>query len=147
MGTFTLVFSILISAVCFWASIKMMRLYFKVKAWKRIPATVISKKIELHKRISTRNSPYAVRVDYKYKYNNQEYSNNKVYMVELINGQANHMESRAKKKLEEIGDVITISVDPKDPQRSVIFINGIGMYVFMFFMAILSLLIGIANYN
>ncbi|MBA3680014.1 MAG: DUF3592 domain-containing protein [Bacteroidetes bacterium] len=147
MGVFTLIFALLISGVCFWVSIKMIHLYFKVNSWKKTPATVISKKIELHKRVSTRRSPYGIKVDYKYIYNNHEYFNNKVYMVELINGQVNHMEPAAQKKLNEINDLITILVNPKDPAESVIFSSGIGLSIVIFFMGALSLLIGIANYN
>ena len=147
MGLFTLIFSVIISILCFWSSIKLILLYFKVRAWDKIKVTVISKKIELHKKVSTKNSPYGVKVEYKYDYNNIEYINNKVYLVELIGGQTNFMESSAQKVVDEIGDTALIYVNPKDAKESVMFCNGIGMYVVIFFLGILSLLIGIGYYN
>jgi len=122
-------------------------LYFKVKAWDKLKATVISKKIELHKKVSTKNSPYGVKVEYKYQHNSIEYTNNKVYLVELIGGQTNFMESSAKKAINEIGDTALIYVNPKDPKESVMFCNGIGMYVIIFFFGIISLLVGMSYYN
>ncbi|MDP1799974.1 MAG: DUF3592 domain-containing protein [Bacteroidota bacterium] len=147
MGTFTLIFSILIAAVCFWSSIKLIALYLKVNAWDKVNATVISKKVELHKKVSTRNSPYAVRVEYRYAYNGTEYTNDKVYLVELIGGQTNHMESAANKKINEIKETETIFVNSKDPQESVMFCNGIVMYVVVFLFGIMSLLIGYSYYK
>ena len=147
MGTFTLVFSMVIAAVCFWSSIKLILLYFKVKGWDKIPATVISKRVELHKRVSTRNSPYAVRVDYKYNYNGVEYSGDKVYLLELIGGQANHMKSSAEKIIDKIENDINIFVNPKDPKESVMYCNGVVLYVVVFFFGILSLLIGYSYYK
>lgn len=147
MGTFILIFSILIAAVCFWSSIKLILLYFKVNGWEKVNATIISKKVELHTKVSTKNSPYAVRVEYKYNYNGTEYKNDKVYLVELIGGQTNHMESAANKKINEIKESETIFVNPKDPQESIMFCNGIVMYVVVFFFGIMSLLIGYSYYK
>lgn len=142
MGVF--VFSLVISLLCIWASTKMLSIYFKVKAWKKTMAIVISKKIELHKKVSVKNAPYAVRVEYKYVVDGNEYLNDKVYLVELLGGQANHMESSAKKIIDKFRDEIEVRVDPKDPQRSVVFCTGVIMNFFILFIGIISLLIGIS---
>lgn len=142
MGIF--IFSIVISVLCVWASAKLIALYFKVSAWKKVPATIISKKTELHKKVSTKNSPYAVRVQYTYNIDGKEYTNDKVYLVELMGGQANHMESSAKKIINEIKDTVEVYVDPKDPQRSVLFCTGVGMYFFILFVGIISWVIGMS---
>ncbi len=142
MGVF--IFSIIISVVCIWASARLISLYFKVRSWNRIQATIISKKIELHKKVSSRNSPYAIRVEYRYNFNNKEYINNKVYLAELLGGQANYMESSAKRVLENIKDTAEIYVDPTDPQRSVLFCTGVGMYFFILFIGMISWLIGMS---
>lgn len=147
MAIFILIFSILIAAVCFWSSIKLILLYLKVNAWEKVNATVVSKKVVLHKKISTKNSPYWIFVEYKYNYKGKEYTNSKVYLVELIGGQTNHMESAANKKINEIKESETIFVNPKDPQESVMFCNGIVMYVVIFFFGIMSLLIGYSYYK
>ncbi len=142
MGIF--IFSLAISLLCIWASTKMLNIYFKVRAWKKTMAIVISKKIELHKKVSVKNAPYAVRIEYKYVVDGKEYLNNKVYLVELLGGQANHMESSAKKIIDELGNEIEVRVDPKDPQSSVVFCKGVIMNFFILFIGIISLLIGIS---
>ncbi len=142
MGIF--IFSLAISLLCIWASTKMLNIYFKVRAWKKTTAIVISKKAELHKKVSVKNAPYAVRVEYKYVVDGKEYLNNKVYLVELLGGQANHMESSAKKIIDEFRNEIEVRVDPKDAQRSVVFCTGVIMNFFILFIGIISLLIGIS---
>ncbi|MBA2611826.1 MAG: DUF3592 domain-containing protein [Bacteroidetes bacterium] len=147
MRTFTLIFSIVIAAVCFWSGIKLILLYFKVKAWEKVQALVISKKVELHKKVSSRNSPYGVRIEYKYNYHGKDYTNNKVYLVELIGGQVNHMESAAAKAINKIENQVVVYVNQKDPQESVLFCNGVGLYVVIFFFGIISLLISFSYYQ
>jgi hypothetical protein len=54
------------------------------------------------------------------------------------------MESDAKKCLSAINDKKKIYVDPADPSCSVMFCDGIGLYIFIFCAGILSFLIGFA---
>lgn len=147
MGTFTLIFSIVVAVVCFWSSIKLILLYLKVNTWNKTNATIVSKKVELHKKNSTRNSPYGVFVDYKYNYDGKEYINNKVYLVELIKGQTNHTHANATKVINKMENEISIYFNPKDRQESVIFCTGIGLYILVFFFGIISLLVGYSYYE
>ena len=145
MNIVVLIFSILISLGCFWFGFKFIKIYFKVKKWERVNATVVSKKAEPHKKNSTGRSRYGVLVDYKYNYNNVDYVNNKVYLIELLGGQANHMESSAKKIVDKIEHTISIYVNQQNPQESVIFCDGILLYVFIIIMGIGSLLMGLSS--
>jgi hypothetical protein len=54
------------------------------------------------------------------------------------------MKSTAENKLNEINKTMTIYVDPNDPTQSVMYCESISLYVYVIFMAIVSLLIGIS---
>ncbi len=148
MKFFILFFALTISLLCFWYGSKFITLYLKIKkSWTVTKASVLSKKAELHKQTSTAKAQYAVRVEYQYAYQNQSYQNNTVYLVELLNGQANHMESNAQKIVANIPNPVSIYVNPENPKESVIFCEGIGLYVFIVAMGFVSLLMGIAYYK
>jgi hypothetical protein len=135
----------MISAVAFWFSIKFISLYLKVKKWNRVKATIISKEIFLHPKVSSSRSPYGIKVNYTYQVDNSTYKGCKMYLVELAGGQTNHMKSTAESKLNKIEDTMSIYVNPKDSTQSVMYCEGIGLYLFMFFMGIISLLIGLSK--
>jgi hypothetical protein len=145
MNYFTIIFALGISAVAFWFSIKFIRLYFKVKRWNRVNATILSKQLFLHPKISSSRSPYGIKVNYTYHVDNSTYSGNKVYLVELAGGQTNQMKSTAENKLNKIEDIMSIYVNPNDLTKSVMYCEGIGLYILVFFIGLLSLLIGISN--
>ncbi|MCW3076038.1 MAG: hypothetical protein JWO32_647 [Bacteroidetes bacterium] len=145
MNYFTLIFSLLISSVCFFFSIKMIRLYLKVKKWSRVSARIISKEMFIHPKYSTSRSPYGIKAEYHYKMNDIEYSGHFIYLAELAGGQTNHMKSVAEKRLEKIEPTMLIYINPEDPKQSVMFCEGIGLYVFVFCMGVLSLFIGLGG--
>jgi hypothetical protein len=143
MNIFVFVFSVLIAAGCFWFSIKMIRLYFRVKKWNRTSATVLSKEIIHHTKRSTSRTPYGFKVNYTYNVNGLPYTSDKVYLVELIGGQANHMSGEAERRLEKIKDTMTVWVDPRDPSRAVMYFDGIGLYVLVFCLGFVVLFVGL----
>lgn len=145
MNYFTFIFALVISAIAFWFSIKFIHLYFKVKKWNRVNATILSKEVFLHPKISSSRSPYGIKVNYTYQVDNSTYSGNKIYLVELAGGQTNHMKSIAENKLNKIKDTMSIYVNPNDQSESVIYCEGIGLYILVFFMGLLSLLIGLSK--
>ncbi len=145
MNYFTFIFALGISAVAFWFSIKFIRLYFKVKKWNKVQATILSKELFLHPKTSSSRSHYGFKVNYTYQVDNSRYSGNKIYLVELAGGQTNHMKSTAENKLSKIEDIMSIYVNPKDSSQSVIYCEGIGLYILVFFIGLLSLLIGLAE--
>ncbi len=145
MNYFTCIFSLVISALAFWFSIKFIRLYFKVKKWDRVKATITLKEMFIHPKTSTSRSPYGLKVNYTYHINGTEYNGNMIYLTDLVGGQTNHMKSTAENKLNQIEKTMTVYVNTTDPKQSVIYCEGIGLYLFIFFMAIISLLIAISK--
>ncbi|MES2567627.1 MAG: DUF3592 domain-containing protein [Bacteroidota bacterium] len=138
------IFSLLMAMGCFWISSKMIRLYLKVKKWNRVNARVVSKELFIHPKYSTSRSPYGLKVEYTYEIDGKNYIAHNVYLAELAGGQANHMKSDAEKRLNKIQERMNVFVDPNDPARTVMYCEGVGLYVFVFFMGILSILIGIS---
>lgn len=99
----------------------------------------------LHPKYSTSRTPYGIKAEYHYNINGTEHSGNKIYLVELAGGQANHIKSDAEKKLNRIEPVMKVYVNPVDPKQSVMYCEGIGLYVFIFCMGIVSLLMGLGS--
>lgn len=145
MNYFVFIFSIIISIAAFWFSIKFIRLYLKVKKWNRAKATIISKEIFLHPKVSSSRSQYGIKVNYTYQVDYSSYNGNNVYLVELAGGQANHMKRTAESKLNKIEDTMSIYVNPNDPTKTVMYCDGIVLYMLMFFMAIIALLVGLSK--
>jgi hypothetical protein len=120
-------------------------LYLKVKKWSRIKATILSKEILIHTKYSTSRSPFGLKVDYNYQLNKLTYTGNKVYLLELIGGQANHLKKTAERTLSKINQSIEVYVNPLDPMQSVMFCEAVGSYILVFFMGIIALLIGLSK--
>ena len=137
----TALFSLVISLFALWFGFKLTKSYITVKNWDKIEATVLSKKVLKQEKSSTRGS-YGVKVDYSYVFNNQKYTNNKVYLVELSGAQVNQYQSNAEKVVDKFQDKITIYVNPNQPEQSVIFCDGIILYVFCFIMGLFMFLYG-----
>ena len=108
-------------------------------------ATIISKEIILHPKTSSPRSPYGLKVEYAYQVNHIAFKGQKVDLIELEGGQTNHMKSMAEKRLNKIDNTALIYVNPIDSEQSVMYCEGIGLYILVFFMAIFSLLIGLVN--
>lgn len=145
MNYFTFIFATIIGLFLLWFSIKFIRLYFKVKKWNRVSANVTLKELFLHPKYSTSRSPYGLKVEYNYQVSNSTFTGNKVYLLELTGGQTNHMKKSAESTLNKIGQTMEVYVNPNAPAESVMFCNGVGLYVFVFCMGILALLIGFSN--
>lgn len=146
MEIFTGVFGLVISIVCFWISVKFLGIYFKVRGWLRVNARVISKSASIHEKFFSARSPYKLNVSYTYAIDGVEFKGDKVYLIELFGGRAGHMKKIADKKLDQILGIMSIYVDPKDHSRSVMYCEGIGLYLFIFLMGIFSLLLGISKF-
>ena len=144
MNYVTFIFATIIGLAALWFSIKFIRLYFRVKKWNRVNATVTSKELFIHPKYSTSRSPYGLKVEYNYQVSNSSYTGNKVYLLELIGGQTNHMKKTAESTLSKIEQTRSVYVNPADPTQSVMFREGVGLYVFVFFMGIMALLIGVS---
>lgn len=139
------IFALLIGVGSIWFSLKFIRLYLKVKRWEKIPATVVSKEIALHKKHSSSRTPYKVSASYNFIYNDKMYTGHFVYLADLAGGQVNHMKSDAENRLEKIKENIQVFVNPNEPNESVIYCEGVGLYLFVFFMGSFAVLFGIAK--
>ena len=145
MNYVTGIFALLIGVVGIWMGTKMILLYFKVKKWMLLPAQVVSKEVFEHKKYSSSISKFGIRVNYLFQFNAKEYNGNKVYLVELINGQTNHLKKTADKKISEIKDTMNVYVNPDNPNESVLFCNGIGLNIIVVLMGLFSVLFGLVT--
>ncbi len=145
MVIFTGIFGLVIGSLAIWMAFRFIKLYFKVRSWTRVRAKVVSKEVKIHKKYSTSRSPYKVSADYVYSIGSKEYKGSLIYLVELLSGQAGHLKKTAETKLEKIHDEMEVYVDPKDPSRSVMFCEGIGLYVLVLFMGLFAIIFGLSK--
>lgn len=141
---FTVIFAFIISLLCFWASIRLIRTYFKVKSWSRVEANVLSKKIEMRKKRSNSGTAIYIPVlEYSYVMNGITYHGSKVYLEELLEGARSARQHQVEAKLNTIGQKAMIYVNPNSPDESVFYCDGIGIYFFLIFLGFLSFFIGL----
>ena len=146
MKVFVLIFSLVIAAVAIFYGIKMLRLFMKVSKWNKATAKVLSKAVVPKKLASGSRANKRVVMEYSYLISNKEYKNNKVFLVELINGERGFLPSAGEKFLEKVKDEIEIHVNPKNSEESVIYCDGLVMYIVVILMGPLSLIMGAINY-
>lgn len=146
MKIFILVFSCVISFACFWAGNKLVKLWLKVRRWKKTKAEIISKTVEERKQASASRAGYKVSLIYIYKFNNLEYRGNKTFLVELLKGERGFLKSAAEKFISKLNTQTEVYVNPENPEEAVMFCDGILLYAFTLLMAPLSLLLGILNF-
>lgn len=145
MDIFTGIFALILSAGCFWASVKILRLYYKVKRWQRVNARVISKEVVIHEKFFSADTPYKINAKYAYVLNGVEYSGDKIHLVELLGGQASYMKKDADRRLDKIMGLMSIYVDPKEPINSVMYCEGVVLYYIAFVMGLFALVFGISK--
>ena len=143
MNYLTPIFAFIIALLCFWMSAKLIRLYLRVRKWDRVNATLISKEVILYLKYSTPKAPYGLKAEYAYKVGGVDTIGHTLYLAELAGGQVNMMKSDAEKRLSKLEQSLSIFVNPKDSKQSVVYCEGIGLYIFIFCMGLLSCLIGI----
>ena len=140
------IFGLLIAFGCFYVSHKMILMYRNVQNWQATTATVLEKKIEKREIHSTRAN-YGLMVTYQYQFKEKVYTNNKVFLVDLVGGQANHSSPEfAQPYADKITNPLTIYVNQDKPDESVIFRDGIMLYIGIALLGILSLLIAIGYF-
>ncbi len=147
MKILVLVFCCLLSLASFWYGVKLIRLYFRVKKWDKVKATVIRKAATIRKQSSASRAGYKASVDYTYNINSKEYAGNKVFLIELVKGERGFIQSAAEKFLEKIKPEIEIYVNPNNPEEAVMYCDGIILYFGILVMGMMSLIIGFSNYS
>lgn len=146
MKIFTLIFSLIIAIGAFWYGIKLVTLYVRVKKWDRAKATITERSVVKRTLASASRAGYKPSVTYHYTYNSRAYTGNRIFLVELIKGERGFLEGPAQKFADKITPEVLLYVNPKNPEEAVIYCTGIGLYVVVLVMGVISVLIGLANY-
>lgn len=145
MTYFTFIFAFLITGITYWASISLIRIYIKVRNWQKVDARVLSKKVEMRKKRSNSGTAiYIPVIEYSYVINGTNYNGSKVYLEELLGGARSAREHQVEAKLKTIGEQFPVFVNSAHPTQSVMFRDGIGIYVFIMFLGTISFLVGIS---
>lgn len=118
----------------------------KVKGWQKTQARITKKEVVKRKLSSASRAAFKPNIEYTYFFNLQEHTGNKVFLVELIKGERGFLQRAAERFNEKIKPEIDIYINPQAPEQSVMFCDGILLYITVILMAIMSLLIGIANF-
>jgi hypothetical protein len=146
MKIFILVFSLLIAFICFWYGIKLIKLWLQVRNWQRTGALINKKSIVKKTLSSGSRAPYKLSIEYTYMFDLRNYTGNKVFLIELLKGEKGYFFKDAQKALDKIKSEADVYVNPHNPEESVMFCDGIIMYVLIILMGFVSLFVGAANY-
>ncbi len=146
MNWVIIIFSLVIGFSSLFYGIKLFRLYLKIKSWTKTHAKVISKSVQLKRLAQSGRASKIVVIEYQYEVDSQMYQSNRVFLVEFLKGEKGFLQSSAEKFLLTIGNEITVYVDPKDPKESVIYCDGLLMYLFVMAFGSITLLIGIFKF-
>ena len=142
MEYFTLVFALVIGIVCLWISLKFIKIYRITQDWNAVQAKVLFKELVLNEQGSNPKTPYRLKIEYAYQYNNMDYRGTKVDLTELYGGYSAWRKKEGDKKIARIKDDVSVYVNPKDPSQAVMYRDGIILYSFVFIMGIFSILLG-----
>lgn len=143
MNVFILVFSCIIASAAFWFGAKMMKLYFRVKKWIPLKASVTDKTVIERKKASASRSGFKPKIEYKYFYNSIPYTGHKIFLVELVNGEKGFSKTAAERFNQNIPDQTTVYMNPQNPTETVMFCDGLLMYIISIAMGMISLTLGV----
>ena len=143
MHWFKIIFCFLIGCLSLYYGIKLLKLYLKVKGWSKVKAIVISKAVVPKKLASGSRASKILNINYTYEFDNVPYKNNLAFLVELLKGERGFTSQSGEKFLQKIPDEVEIFVDPKDPTKSLMYCNGLLMYVFMIITGIILLFVAL----
>lgn len=142
MEYFTFVFALIIGIVCVWMSLKFIKIYLITKDWNTAPAKVLAKELVLNEQGYSVRTPYRLKIEYAYQYNNIDYRSTKLDLIELSGGYSACRKKEGDKRIARIKDDVSVYVNPKDPSQAVMYRDGIILYSFVLIMGIFSILLG-----
>ena len=145
MNYFSFIIGLIIGLGCFWVSFRLIRLYFTVQKWDRVEAKILSREIFLRPKYSYSRTPHGIKVEYEFLINGKKYTGTKMTITELMGGQVNYMKKDAEKRINKIAPIMQIYVNPANPNESVLYCKGIGLYIVVFMMGIVSCLLGLVS--
>ena len=101
MNWVIIIFSLVIGFCAVFYGIKLFKLYLKIKNWDRIQAKVISKSVMPKKLSQSSRVSKIVVIEYEYEFNSLTYQNNRVFLVEFLNGEKGFRTIDAEKFIEK----------------------------------------------
>lgn len=122
---------LLIGFMSIFYGLKILKIYLNVKGWTKIKATVIHKAVLPKKLTKASRLAMRVSIEYTYLFNSQNYQNDKVFLAELLNGERGFTNTGGEKFLQTVPDEPVIYVNPAKPEQSVMFTDGLWLYIFM----------------
>lgn len=147
MAYFILIFSLLISLLCFYYGIRLLRLYFKVKRWPKAKAIISHKAIALKKSANASRAGYVLDIQYTFTTPlQQKQAGHRVFLVEFLKGQKAFLKNAAQKHIDQLPDEVEIFYNPEDLLESVMYCDGLGLYLIVILMGFVSPLIGLAQF-
>ncbi len=129
-----IIFCLVIGFMSLFYGIKMFRTYLTIKSWTKARAKVLSKTVADKKLTKATRQSKRVVIEYSYELNSKPYTSNKVFLVELLNGERGFSQQGAEAFLKTVPDEIYVYVDPKKPEQAVMFSDGLLLYIFMIFL-------------
>lgn len=131
MNWITTTLYLLIGFASIFYGLKMLKTYMGVKGWVKLKATVTNKAVLPKKLTKASRRSMRVSIEYTYVFNSQSHKNDKVFLAELLNGEKGFTNAEGEKFLLTVPDEPIIYVNPSKPEQSVLFTDGLWMYIFM----------------
>ncbi len=134
MDWIIIIFSLVLGFLAMFYGIKLFRTWITIKGWTKTRARVLKKSVEEKKLTKASRQSKRVVIEYSYDFNSVAYTNNKVFLADLLNGERGFSKNGAEVFLKTVPDEIYVYVDPKKPQHSVMFSDGLALYIFSIFL-------------
>lgn len=131
MNYISIILYLLIGFASLFYGLKTLRIYMNVKRWAKLTATVSNKAVLPKKLTKASRRNMRISLEYTYVFNAQSYTNDKVFLAELMNGERGFTSVDGEKFLRTIPDEAVVYVNPAKPEESVMFADGLGLYIFM----------------
>jgi hypothetical protein len=145
MNWLTLIFCFVIGSAALFYGFKFIRLYKTVRKWNKVPARILHKAIVPRKLAAASRARFALSIEYSYRMDQKEYTNHMVFLVELIKGERAFYKKDVEKFLNCLNNEMEVFVDPEDPKRSVMFCDGIILYLFVVIIGCFAILAGLVG--
>jgi len=134
MDYIIIIFCLVIGFMSLFYGIKLFRTWLTIKSWTKVRAKVLNKTVADKKLTKATRRPKRVVVEYSYELNSKSYTNDKVFLAELLNGEKGFSQQSAEAFLKTVPDEIYIYADPKKPGQAVMFADGLALYILMIFL-------------
>jgi hypothetical protein len=145
MNWFYIILYLLIGFASIFYGLKILRTYMYVQCWTKVKARVITKAVLPKRLTKSSRRPMRVSIEYIYDMNALTYKSDKVFLVELLNGERGFTSSAGEKFLQTVPDEIVVFVNPAKPEQSVMFADGLWLYLFMIVFGCMVFCVGLVK--